>query len=149
MFTSAFIRGILYNPFFAGKISHREKIMPGVHEGLISLEMYDRVQAIMKRNSGRTKSLHSRPHREYLLASLIRCTYCGLPMWAQTYNSGASYYREHRGSRGEGACINRGGSILGHIADEQMGRIIDAIQLPDAWLNTVLVRSTCKMRPSG
>jgi hypothetical protein len=59
-------------------------------------------------------------------------------MWAQTYNSGSSYYREHRGSRGEGACINHGGSILGHIADDQIGRIIKAIRLPDAWLDSVL-----------
>ena len=107
MFTSASVRGILHNPFFAGNIRHREKILPGAHEGLIGTELFDRVQAIMKRNSGRTRTLHSRPQREYLLKGLIRCAYCGLPMWAQTYNSGSVYYREHRGSRGEGACINQ------------------------------------------
>jgi hypothetical protein len=85
----------------------------------------------------RQNSLH-RPHREYLLKGLIRCVYCGLPMWAQTYNSGLSYYREHRGSRGEGTCVNQGSSIPSHIADEQIGRIIEAIQLPDAWLDAVL-----------
>jgi len=138
MFTSASVRGVLHNPFFAGNIRHREKILPGAHEGLISTELFDRVQAIMKRNSGRTRTFHARPLREYLLKGLIRCAYCGLPMWAQTYNSGSSYYREHRGSRGEGACINQGGSIPGHIVDDQMGRIIEAIQLPDAWLDAVL-----------
>jgi len=140
LFTSASVRGILHNPFFAGNIGHRDKIMPGAHDGIISPEIFDKVQAIMKRNSGRTKSFHSKPEREYLLKGLIRCVYCGLPMWAQTYNSGSSYYREHRGSRGEGACINHGGSIPCHVADEQMSRIIEAIQLPDAWLDVVLDR---------
>jgi len=138
MFTSASVRGILYNPFFAGNIRHREKIMPGAHEGLISPELFDQAQAIMKRNSGRTRAFHIKPQREYLLKGLIRCAYCGLPMWAQTYNSGSSYYREQRGSRGAGACINQGGSIPGHKADEQMGRILEAIQLPDAWLDAEL-----------
>ena len=138
MFTNASVRGILHNPFYAGNIKHRGEILPGAHEGLVSIEMFDQVQAMTKRNSGRSRTLHSRPQRNYLLKGLIRCAYCGLPMWAQTYNSGSSYYREHRGSRGEGACINQGGSIPCHVADQQMGRIVDAIKLPDAWLDVVL-----------
>ncbi|MFH1560875.1 MAG: recombinase family protein [Chloroflexota bacterium] len=97
MFTSASVRGILHNPFYAGNIRHRDRIMPGAHEGLITQEVFEQVQAIMKRNSGRTKSLHSRPQRKYLLKGLIRCAYCGLPMWAQTYNSGASFITESIG----------------------------------------------------
>jgi hypothetical protein len=92
----------------------------------------------MKRNSGRSRTLQAKPLREYLLKGLVKCVYCGLPMWAQTYDSGSSYYREHRGSRGEGECVNKGGSIRCSIADEQVGRILEAIQLPDAWLDAVL-----------
>jgi hypothetical protein len=58
--------------------------------------------------------------------------------WVQTYNSGLSYYREHGGPRVEGVCINQRGSIMSHLADEQMGRIMEAIQLPDARLDSVL-----------
>lgn len=42
-----------------------------------------------------------------------------------------------RASLTEGTCINQGGSIQGQVADEQMVRIIEAIQLPDAWLSVV------------
>ena len=61
-------------------------------------------------------------------------------MWAQTYVNGRRLYREHRGSRGIGRCINNSGSITCDIADQQVGRIIGAIVLPDAWLDRVLAQ---------
>ena len=48
--------------------------------------------------------------------SIIRCAYCGVPMWAQTYNSGGRYYREHRNSRGLMECPASGGSVPCDIA---------------------------------
>ena len=61
-------------------------------------------------------------------------------MWAQTYKNGNRYYREHRGSRGAGYCVDRSGSISCDIPDEQVGRIISAIVLPEAWLDRVLTQ---------
>ena len=94
----------------------------------------------MKKISGRSETLHLRPEREYLLKGLIRCAHCGLRMWAQTYKNGNRYYREQKGSRGEGYCINRSRSLPCHLPDEQMGRIIQAIALPDSWMDRVLAR---------
>ena len=85
-------------------------------------------------------TLNPHPVREYLLKGLIRCAYCGMPMWAQTYKSGRRLYREHRGSRGIGRCINNSGSITCSIPDEQIGHIIGAIVLPEAWLDRVLAQ---------
>jgi len=59
-------------------------------------------------------------------------------MWAQTYNSGRSYYREHTGSRGHCTCQAEGASMPCHVPDEQMGRIIEAIELRPKWLEEVL-----------
>ena len=95
MFTTASVRGILHNPFFTGRVKHREQLLPGVHESLVSTRIFDAVQTTMKKNSGRSETLHPRPEREYLLKGLIRCAHCGLPMWAQTYKNGNRYYREH------------------------------------------------------
>ena len=53
----------------------------------------------LKKNSGRSKTLAPRPEREYLLKGIIRCAYCLMPMWAQTYASKQQYHREHRASR--------------------------------------------------
>ena len=67
LFTNASVRVILHNPFYAGKIRHKDEILPGVHEPLFSEQLYEAVQAALKRNHGRSETLHPRPEREYLL----------------------------------------------------------------------------------
>ncbi len=65
-------------------------------------------------------------------------------MWAQTFKGGGQYYREHRGSRGEGACINAGGSVRCDVVDEQVGRVIESLVLPEDWLDAVTERISLK-----
>ena len=140
MFTSASVRHILHNPFYMGRIRHRSETLPGAHEGLVSDDVYQTVQGAMRRNSGRSRTLQQRPQREYLLKGLIQCAHCRMPMWAQTFKNGRRYYREQKGSRGAGYCVGRSGSMPGEVPDEQMGRIISAIVLPEAWLDRVLAQ---------
>ena len=140
LFTVASVRGILHNPFYAGKIRHCGEIFPGAHQPLVSEELFDVVQAATNRNSGRSETLHPRPEREYLLKGLIRCAHCLLPMWAQTYTNAHRYYREQKGSRGSGYCVNRSRSMPCSVPDEQIGRIVGAIVLPEAAMDRVLAR---------
>ncbi len=63
-----------------------------------------------------------------------------MPMSSQTYNSGNRYYREQHGSRGSGNCVNRSGSIRCEAADDQMGKIMGAIVLPDSWMDRLLAK---------
>ena len=79
LFTNASVRVILHNAFYAGKVKHRDQVLPGSHVGLVSEDLYQAVQVALKRNSGRSETLHPRPEREYLLKGLIRCAHCGLP----------------------------------------------------------------------
>ena len=140
LFTSASVRGILHNAFYTGRVRHHDQLLPGIHEAVVSEALFQTVQDALRRNSGRSETLHSHPVREYLLKGLVRCAYCRMPMWAQTYNSGSRLYREHHGSRGLGPCVTGGSSIPCDVADEQVGRIIQAIVLPDAWMNRVLAK---------
>jgi DNA invertase Pin-like site-specific DNA recombinase len=138
LFTTASVRGILHNPFYYGKVKHLDQLLTGVHESLVSEEVFQTVQSTMKRNSGRSSTLNPHPKREYLLKGLIRCAHCLLPMWAQTYKNGNPYYREHKGSRGAGYCVDRSGSIPCEVPDKQVGHIVQAIALPEAWMDQVL-----------
>ena len=92
-FTTASVRGILHNPVYTGKIKHMDQVFPGAHTPLVSEELFETVQVAMRRNSGRSETLHPGPEREYLLKGIIRCAHCLLPMWAQTYANGHRYYR--------------------------------------------------------
>ena len=59
-------------------------------------------------------------------------------MWAQTYYNGNRYYREQKGTRGAGYCVGRSRSMPCRVPDEQIGRIVSAMTLPDAWMDRVL-----------
>jgi len=138
LFTTASVRGILHNPFYTGQIKHKDNLMPGAHQAVISQEVFDLVQSTLTKNSGRSETLQARPQRHYLLKGIIRCAYCGMPMWAQTYKNGNRYYREQTGSRSHADCPSKGGSIKCDIADEQVGRLIEAIELGPQWMEEVL-----------
>ena len=137
LFTTASVRGILHNHFYAGKITHRDKLLPGIHQALISESLFETVQMMLKKNSGRSETLQVRPERHYLLKGIVRCAYCGMPMWAQTYKSGKPFYREHKASRSQGLC-HGGGSITCKTLDEQVSSLIEAIELGPQWLEEVL-----------
>ena len=138
LFTTASVRGVLHNAFYTGMVRHRKQLSQGAHEPIVSQELFDLVQDKMRQNSGRSTTLSPHPERDYLLKGIIRCTYCKMPMWAQTYKSGRRYYREHRESRSNTQCPAHGGSIPCSLAEEQVGRIVEAIELGPAWEEQVL-----------
>ncbi|KTB48855.1 Resolvase, N terminal domain/Recombinase zinc beta ribbon domain/Recombinase [Dehalogenimonas alkenigignens] len=138
LFTTASIRGILHNPFFTGQVVYQGKALPGAHQPLISKEVFIAVQDLLKKNSGRSETLSSHPEREYLLKGLVRCAYCGMPMWAQTYTSGNSYYREHKATRSIEDCRGHGGAITCSTIDNQVRELVSAIELGPKWLEEVL-----------
>ena len=138
LFTTASIRGILHNPFYMGKIKYKNELHEGLHEPLISPDIFELVQNTLKKNSGRSETLADKPQREYLLKGIIRCAYCGMPMWSQTYHNGHRYYREHKASRSLADCPVSGGSVPCDIADAQINKLISAIELKPRWLEEVM-----------
>ena len=138
LFTTASVRGILHNSFYAGLVKHKDELYQGSHEALITKQNFDLVENNLKKNSGRSRTLAPRPEREYLLKGIIRCAFCMMPMWSQTYTSGQRFYREHRASRSLEDCPSAGGSIKCLIPDEQIGRIISAIELGPAWQDQIM-----------
>ncbi len=140
LFTTSSVRGILHNPFYAGMIRHGENLLPGAHEAIITEDAFHTVTATLKRNSGRSETLQARPEREYLLKGIIRCAHCLMPMWAQTLNSGNPYYREQARARSHMDCPADGKSIRCDVADEQISRLMEAIVLPESWMDRVLAQ---------
>ena len=88
LFTTASVRGILHNIFYTGLVRHRDQTYQGSHEAVIATEIFETVEATLRKNSGRSNTLKARPDREYLLKGVVRCAYCLMPMWSQTYQNG-------------------------------------------------------------
>ena len=140
LFTTASVRGILHNAFYTGRVRHKDQLLPGAHEPLLSQDVFHTVQVALKRNSGRSETLHPRPEREYLLKGLVRCAHCLMPLWAQTLKSGSRLYREQARSRSHMLCPADGRSIPCDTPDEQMAKIVSTLVLPDAWMDRVLAQ---------
>lgn len=59
---------------------------------------------------------------------------------SDTAKNGHAYYREQYGTRSHGECPSHGGSITCQVPDEQISRVIEAIELEPDWRERVLVR---------
>jgi hypothetical protein len=92
--TKTGIEHALRNPFYTGiiKIKRTGKVYPGVHEPLVSADLFDVVQRL---RSGREhKKLTKHMH---LFRGLFRCGHCGGAMIAEL-QKGNVYYRCHETS---------------------------------------------------
>jgi len=64
---------IFINPFYAGLIKWEDKIYPGKHEAMITIDEFDEVQKILGTNSRSRPQTHS-----FAYAGMMRCGECGL-----------------------------------------------------------------------
>ena len=140
LFTSWSVGGLLNNHFYTGKVRHKEKLLPGAHEALVSEELFQVVKDTLRKNSGRSRTLTPRPPREYLLKGMVKCAWCGGTLWAQTLESGSQLYREQNGSRSHMNCPPDGTSIRCEVPDGQIDRIMQAIVLPESWQERLLAQ---------
>ena len=128
LFTTASVRGILHNPFYTGRVKHREQLLPGVHDALVSPSLFDAVQTTMKQNSGRSETLRPSPEREYLLKGLIRCAHCGLPKSRSQLHKGTA--SGLNGSSPSGDPSARGATWLGNSSTHLTSLVISILMPP-------------------
>jgi hypothetical protein len=62
--------------FYTCKVSHKGKLIQGLHEALVTEDVFETVQTALKKNSGRSETLQAGPTREYLLHGLILERWC-------------------------------------------------------------------------
>ena len=77
--TGAYIYGILKNPIYAGYVKHYDKLFIGEHEAIISQEVWESTQMLLKENSPYEGSL-SHTRRIMPFQRIVRCGYCGCGM---------------------------------------------------------------------
>ncbi len=105
-FNKTQIMRMLQNEFYIGKITHKGKTYDGQHEPIIPMELWNRVQAIIKTNRvtgsrSRKQNLHT-----FLLQGLVKCGLCEshmTPTYAQNRQKKHYFYyhctcKIHRGN---------------------------------------------------
>ncbi len=106
-FVESSIIRILKNPIYIGKIklyetdenkrSKRLKLIDGLHKPIISIDIWNNVQAMMNENK-----IVKRNHENYLFSGKIICYKCGAKMYGVWSGSGKNkrlYYRCHNSYR--------------------------------------------------
>jgi site-specific DNA recombinase len=71
---------ILKNPFYHGLVKWAGQSWPGTHEPLVSVEIFNRVQARLQENCS-----HSRPlaKKQFIFKQFLRCSYCHTAVTAE------------------------------------------------------------------
>jgi DNA invertase Pin-like site-specific DNA recombinase len=93
-FTKDFVRGILNQIFYTGKIPYfgstkprrLQALYPGKHPAIISEDVFQETQEIRKSIAGIALMRGNTPQRIYPLTSRIFCGYCGYPLRGSTHN---------------------------------------------------------------
>jgi site-specific DNA recombinase len=78
-FTKTSLHRLLVNPVYAGRVRYKTEVHPGEQAALVTPEVFDRVQAVFRRN-GRTGGGLVRNQFGALLKGLLRCTCCDSAM---------------------------------------------------------------------
>lgn len=76
------IRSILDNPVYCGKTQYMGQVFPGNHEGIVSEEVFDKVQEELKiRQRTAAEKFNPRPFQaKYMLSGIAQCGYCHAPL---------------------------------------------------------------------
>jgi site-specific DNA recombinase len=133
------VRWLLHNPFFIGKVSYHGQLFDGQHEPIIDGQLFNQVQQKLRQAKNRSRSV-SPAFRIYLLKGIIRCIYCGYPLWCETSAKGYALYREKKGARSETTCPVCEKSISCKIIDEQMDEIIESLALEPSWKERIMAK---------
>lgn len=93
-FKNSNIQMMVRNATYIGKVEYEGKIYPGEHPAIISEELFNKAQALLKENR-RERNVSKNRKFEGLLSKLFRCTHCNASMchgYAMKRNNKYRYY---------------------------------------------------------
>lgn len=132
----ATVHKILRNPVYYGDMSWKGRLYRGVHEPIVSRELWDRVQAVL---DGRFAKRTRKGKRDFAFSGLIACGHCGCALVAEI-KKGRYVYYHCTGYKGKCPEPYVRQEILEQRFAEILGRIeIDAETL--AWVTQALRES--------
>ncbi len=128
--TKGGIEKLLHNPFYYGliRVGTTGDTYPGIHEPLISVRLFEEVEAVRAGKAGKKVTRHNHTYR-----GLFRCRHCNSTMPPEL-QKGHVYYRCHRRDcpttcvreeRITSAVIKFLSEV--HLTDDAMAAIVDAV----------------------
>ena len=138
-FTHWAIRDILKNPFYVGKVRHKEELFDGRHQAIVSQELFDEVQEQMSKNRSRKSSAsNGKKPNPHLLAGLLRCHECGTTLWSQKQGSQTGTYYKSPDKGLDSPCRHKGRTFRGRKIDAQTDQLFCGFTLREDWVDWIV-----------
>ena len=147
-FSKDTVTTMLRNEFYYGMVSMRENIRPGIHDPIITKELYDKALQVTKERHGTRKGnlLHQHKkdgtktlvHQYYMLQRIIRCNCCERFLRIQIAGE-LRYYKEVSLERGF-TCELAAKTVRMKATDQNILDILSHLKLPPDWQNEISER---------
>ena len=138
-FTNWSLRDILENQFYLGKVRHKDEYFDGLHQPLISQELFEEVQRRKQQNRHRKSAVVSRVSKNpHMLTGLLRCDQCDAKLWSQNQGRTAGTYYVVPRKGHDHRCAYAGKSIKGQVIEDQASLIFAYFTLRDDWVDWVI-----------
>ncbi|GFO80528.1 MAG: hypothetical protein A49_01550 [Methyloceanibacter sp.] len=132
---------LLSNPFYAGIIETSTRSYPGKHQPMVTVEEFERVQAILGRLNAPRRKVYSFPY-----TGLLRCGECGFAVTAEhKVNRHGSRYTYYHCSKQRRDYRCRQGCVSAADLEGQFVAFLESITLPESvhrWALARLARMT-------
>ena len=149
-FTHWAIRDILKNPFYIGKVRHKDELFDGRHQAIVSREIFDEVQEQMAKNRSRKSSAsNSKKPNPHLLAGLLRCHECGTVLWSQKQGSQTGTYYKSPDKGLDTPCRHKGKTFLGRQIDAQTDQLFCGFTLREDWVEWIVEKHVKEADPNA
>lgn len=86
-FTDERVKRVLRHPFYAGQVRYRGELREGTHAPIVSRELFERVQAVLR---ARSDVRGAKGSKFFLLRGLLWCGRCGTRLTAEDHPKGAT-----------------------------------------------------------
>lgn len=131
-FSKDTVRSMLQNETYLGFVKYKGELYPGLHEALVSREVFELSQQV--RRDAATNRYGASQRHHYLLSGRIRCATCGSVMRGVSIHSikhgVRRYYRDTGRERGLECDQHR---VAAEVLEAQVEQRMVAVQLPPAW----------------
>jgi hypothetical protein len=125
MFTGHAIKDMLNNRFYLGRVRYRQEEYAGQHKPIISEGLFAQTQARRSRR-GIVRTVTG---SKGLLQGMVSCGNCGKGIQSDRHGKGGAMYRERHSVE----CETNGRSVVASRLDDQIGTILQAVELPSDW----------------
>jgi DNA invertase Pin-like site-specific DNA recombinase len=134
LFSKDTVNVMLTNRFYIGDVEYNGEHFQGLHEPIISTELFEQAQEARKARRNKRGTSAPSTSRVYPLTGIAKCARCGTPMRGSA-SSGRRYYRDPSRDQGRD-CDQR--LVRAKEAEDTLGDFLKGLTLPQTWQEETL-----------